>query len=233
MVKIEERIRVRATFIEGVLGTAPSNPEIYRDYVGSKAPDAATIEEEVEAVGVDEIVDKGTTVFPRLPDGTPFVYDYQIRGAFKDACGMLNKLTGRDSVTGKKLKAANESSKLTAYKKIIDGLIFVSPRKIPFKYDGEITICQRPLRAQTAQGERIALSSSEEIHAGAQIEFEVQCMSADQAAAVREWLDYGIFRGFGQWRNSGKGKYYWEELDAEGNVVGGNKAFAEEMLGIA
>ena len=25
--------------------------------------------------------------------------------------------------------------------------------------------------------------------------------------AVREWLDYGILRGIGQWRNSGKGRF--------------------------
>lgn len=40
----------------------------------------------------------------------------------------------------------NESGKLTAYKKIIDGLIFVGPRQIPLTLSGEMTECQRPLR---------------------------------------------------------------------------------------
>ena len=31
--------------------------------------------------------------------------------------------------------------------------------------------------------------------------------------AVREWLDYGKFSGIGQWRNSGHGRFTWEELD--------------------
>lgn len=224
-----EKIKVRVTFIEGVLGTASNNKEIYSEFIASKAPDAPSAEEEIAAVGVNEVVEKGTTVFPRMEDGTPFMYDYQIRGAFKDACGMLSKLTGRDEVTGKKKKAVNESSKITAYKKVIDGLIFVQPRKIPIKFDGDITICQRPLRAQTAQGERIALASSEEIPAGAQIEFTVLCLSADHVAAVKEWLDYGVLRGFGQWRNSGKGKYVWEELDENGNVIGGNKEDFKEI----
>jgi hypothetical protein len=29
---------------------------------------------------------------------------------------------------------------------------------------------------------------------------------------VRECLDYGTKRGLGQWRNSGKGRYTWEEI---------------------
>lgn len=224
-----EKIKVRVTFIEGILGTASNNKEIYNDFIASKAPDAQRAEEEIAAIGVNEFVEKGTTVFPRMEDGTPFLYDYQIRGAFKDACGMLSKLTGKDEL-GKKKKAVNESSKLTAYKKIIDGLIFVEPRRIPIKFDGEITICQRPLRAQTAQGERVALASSEEIPAGARVEFTVLCMSVDHIKAVKEWLDYGFYRGFGQWRNSGKGRYVWEELDDDGKVIGGNAELAEGYL---
>ena len=112
----------------------------------------------------------------------------------------------------KKKVAANESGKLTAFKKVIDGLIFVSPRMIPLNMPGELTICQRPLRAQTAQGERIALASSEEAPAGTSIEFEIMMLDPDHEAVVREWLDYGALRGLGQWRNSGKGRFTWEEI---------------------
>ena len=31
-------------------------------------------------------------------------------------------------------------------------------------------------------------------------------------AAVKECLDYGALRGLGQWRNSGKGRFAWEEV---------------------
>ena len=225
-----EKINVHVKFIEGILGTASNDKEIYSNFIGSKAPDANSLEEEVAAVGVDETVEKGTTVFPKLPDGTPFLYDYQVKGFFKDTCGMLSKLTAKDPETGKKGKAVNESSKITAFKNVIDGLIFVQPRKIPFKFDGEIDICQRPLRAQTAQGERVALASSEEIPAGAEIWFTILCMSADHVKAAIEWLDYGYFRGIGQWRNSSKGRFCYEILDENGNVISGNMELAEPYM---
>ena len=225
-----EKIIVKVKFIEGILGTASNDKEIYSKFIASKSPDAATIEDEVAAVGVDEFVEKGTTVFPKLEDGTPYLYDYQIKGFFKDTCKMLSKLTKKDPETGKKGKAVNESSKITAYKSVIDGLIFVAPRKIPFKFDGDISICQRPLRASTAQGERIALASSEEIPAGAEIEFQVLCMSDDHLKAVIEWLDYGYFRGIGQWRNSSKGRFCYEAYDEKMGYICGNMDLAEAYM---
>ena len=71
----------------------------------------------------------------------------------------------------------------------------------------DITICQRPLRAQTAQGERVALASSEEAPAGTQIEFEILMLNEDLEPAVLEWLEYGQLNGIGQWHNSGKGRF--------------------------
>lgn len=204
-----KKMHVKITFIEPILGTAPKNEEIYRDFIGSKAPDAASLEDEVAALGVDEVAEKGMTVFPRNEDGKPIIWDYQIKGFFKDACGMLGRVGGKDEVTGKK-KKVNESSKLTAYKKIIDGLIFVQPRQIPIIFDGEVGICQRPLRAQTMQGERVALAMSEEIPAGSKVEFDILCMDVANEKAVIEWLDYGQLRGIGQWRNSGKGRFTYE-----------------------
>ena len=68
----------------------------------------------------------------------------------------------------------------------------------------------------------MALANSESIPAGAWIEFTVQCLTDGLAGAVTEWLDYGMLRGLGQWRNSGKGRYLWDWLDEKGNVIGGN-----------
>ena len=202
-----EIMHVRLTFVEDILGTMPANEDVYRDFIGSKAPDAATIEDEVAAVGVDSVAEKGMTVFPKLEDGTPFLYDYQIKGFFKDTCGGLRKV------------ADKKSSKIKAYKKEIDKLIFPSPRQIPFDNFGTIGKCERPLRAQTMQGERISLACSESIKAGATITFDIVMFSEDYADLVREWLDYGFFSGIGQWRNSGKGRFAWEELDDDGNVI--------------
>ena len=203
-------MKVKLTLTEGLLGTSPFNEEIYRDFIGSKSPDASTVEDEVAALGVDAVTEKSMTGFPRDSEGKPFIYDYQIKGFFKDACSMLNRVGGKDE-NGKK-KKLNESSKLTAFKKIIAGMIFVSPRQIPIDFTGEVGLCQRPLRAQTMQGERVALAISEEIPAGAEITFVITVLDESHLAAVREWLDYGALRGLGQWRNSGKGRFTWEEL---------------------
>ena len=113
---------------------------------------------------------------------------------------------------------------MKAYKKTIDNNIFVWPRKILVDMNGAIGNCQRPLRAQTAQGERVALANSETIPEGSKIEFSVIYFAEDHRKAVVEWLNYGVLKGIGQWRNSGKGKFVWEELDKDGNVIGGNKA---------
>ena len=213
-----ERLTVKLTFLESILGTSPNTSDIYREFVASKAPDAASREDEIAAVGVDEYTEKGITVFPRDAQGRPYIYDYQIKGFFKDACQMLNRLTKREEITtdsGKvkrQKSAANESGKLKAYKKEIDGLIFVEPRKIVIDYEGEIGLCQRPLRAQTAQGERVALAISEEIPAGASVTFTVMMLDPDHRAAVLEWLDYGRLRGIGQWRNSGHGRFGYEVI---------------------
>ena len=221
-----EKIKVRVTFIYGPLGSSPNNENIYRDFIGSKAPDADSLEDEVASLGKDAVAEKGMTVFPRDDDGNPIFWDYQIKGFFKDACQMLGRVGGKDE-NGKK-KKVNESSKMTAYKKVIDGLIFVFPRKIAIHSAGEIGTNERPLRAQTMQGERVTLASSEEVADGAQITFTVACLSPEHTAAVREWLNYGFVRGLGQWRNSGKGRFVWEELDENGQVIGGNASLSED-----
>lgn len=213
-------LKVKVTFIEPVLGTWPSNQNIAREFIASKAPDASTIEDEVAAVGADAVADKGMTVFPRNAEGDPVLYDYQVKGFFKDSCGMLGRIGGKTE-TGKK-KVVNESGKLTAYKKIIDGLIFVEPRMIPIHLSGEMTECQRPLRAQTAQGERVSLANSEEIPAGSWCEFDIILMDEAHEKVVIEWLNYGRMRGIGQWRNSGKGRFIYDLYDEDGTLVGGN-----------
>lgn len=205
-----KKIEVEITFLEPVLGTWPANPNVAREFIASKSPDAATIEDEVAALGAEAAADKAMTVFPRDEADRPVLYDYQIKGFFKDACGMLSRIGGKTEA-GKK-RAVNESGRLTAYKKVIDGLIFVGPRMILLEVNGAVRECQRPLRAQTPQGERVSLANSEEIPAGSRCRFEVLCMDDAHVAAVREWLDYGQLRGIGQWRNSGKGRFTWKEL---------------------
>ena len=119
-----KELRVRVTFFEELLGTANNDPEIHSEFIASKAPDAPSREEEVAALGVDEVIEKSMTVFPRDKNGNPIMWDYQIKGFFKDTCGMLQKVP------------KTLSSKVKAYKKEIGGLVFVSERQIPIKFDG-------------------------------------------------------------------------------------------------
>ena len=66
---------------------------------------------------------------------------------------------------------------------------------------------------RSAQGDRVALAHSEAAPAGTTIEFEIQAMTKDMLDLARECLDYGKLRGIGQWRNSGKGRLVWEEIE--------------------
>lgn len=61
-------------------------------------------------------------------------------------------------------------------------------------------------------GERVALAASETVPAGTVLEFSILVMNPKDAETVREWLDYGRLRGLFQWRNSGKGRFEWEEV---------------------
>lgn len=195
-------MKVRLTLTEEALGMMPANKELHETYIASKAPDAPKIEEEIAAVGVGEVVEKTMTVFPKLEDGTPFFWDYQIRGMFKDSIGMLRRIKDK------------KCSKLTSYKKVVDGLIFVNERKIPIHLSGPMGDCQRPLRADTMQGPRVALAHSESVPAGSTLEFTINLLDDSLEGVIRECLDYGKLRGLGQWRNSGCGRFNWEEIAA-------------------
>lgn len=198
--------KVKLTFTENVLGTVPLDEEIYESYIATKKAKAAesngvglTEEEVEEELGsIDE--DKGKTGFHTMDDGTPFLYDYVIRGFFKSAAGMLRRVSG------------TKSSKITAYKKIIDGLVFVDQRKIPFTLSGDMSVLQRPLRASTPQGERVALAYSDTIPEASTIEFGLTILDDKTITqeVLEEWFTYGRYMGIGQWRSGGWGRFVYE-----------------------
>lgn len=201
------KIRVKLTFTEELLGTANADPDIHEKYIASLAPDAPTRQEEVEAIGADAEVEKSRTVFSRDAEGNPILWDYQIRGFFKSAAKAGNYIGG--------------DSKLTNYKGKIDQTVFIDERQIRLNLPEGKTMgdCQRPLRAETAQGARVALANSETLPEGTTCEFTINMLAKKTEKDkhpmehyVREWLDYGKYNGIGQWRNSGKGRFTWEEL---------------------
>ena len=191
-------MKVTVTLLEEALGMMPADPDIHEAYIASKAPDAPSRAEEIEAVGIDEVIERGMTVFPRTPEGVPFIWDYQIRGFFKDSIGMMRRSPGSDS------------SKVKAYKKVVDGLIFIKERKIPIKLSGPMGDCQRPLRIDGAMGSRTAIAHSETVPAGSKMTFTILLMDKGLEPLIVECLDYGRWHGLAQWRNSGKGIFEWE-----------------------
>jgi hypothetical protein len=134
------KMKVRITLTEPMLGTKSANEELFTKFIAAKRPEGVAVDEaEAEARLNQECDDreKSMTCFHRTDDGTPMLWDYQVKGFFKDACGALRGVQ------------KTESGKLKAYKKIIDGQIFVDERRIPLVLPegGEIGICERPCRA--------------------------------------------------------------------------------------
>lgn len=193
-------------FTQPILGTGSADPHIHERFIASKAPDAKRIEEEVEAIGVDAVVERGTTVFPKDRDGNPFIWDYQIKGFMKEACQFCREMDGA------------VSKGIPAYRQKIDGLVFFpESRNVRLRMaEGEpIRINQRPLRAQTAQGPRVALAASEQVAARTECSFTVRLMASKFGTkspvksedALCEWFAYGFYHGMGQWRNGGWGTF--------------------------
>lgn len=217
-------LKLRFTLMTPMLGSQPNDKEIYSNFIASNAPDAASREEEIENYGVQDMVDRGTTVFARDAHGNICLWDYQIKGFCKDSCGLLQRAAGKDPATGKRLPA-NESSKLKAYRKEIDGLIFPKPRMIPIHTPNgidDITTNERSLTANTPQGQRTALARSEQVPEGSFFEVAIIMLRDDMEKAVLEWCDYSALHGFGQWRNAGWGCASYEVLPDDYPIKDGN-----------
>lgn len=197
-----EKYKVTLTFTEEVLGATPKEPEIYKEWIAGKA--ALTDEQLAEELAtVEKVEEKGWTGFHML-NGGPVLYDYVLKGFFKGACGALRRVSD------------TRSAKIKAYKKIIDGLVFITPRRIPLVLpEGEgLGVLERPLRAQTARGERVTLARSDTCPVGTTLSFTVTVLGQVSKALLQEWLDYGALLGLGQWRSGGFGRfsYHMERL---------------------
>lgn len=193
--KTREIFKVELEFTEPLLGTLPGDEKLAEEYVTSKHPEGVQKEEQES---LPEEVKKSSSFFARDSREKPIMWDYQIKGFFKDACSMMQRVAKVDD--------------LKAHKKIIDGLVFVSPRQIELKLSGELTFTERPLRVSTPKGDRTALARSETAPAGTKIQIEIILLKPDLKKYIINWLDYGILRGLGQWRNSGMGRFKWRML---------------------
>ncbi len=214
-IKVESNLmfetrRYRLTGIERMLGSQPASRTLRTEFIASKAPSPAEVEEEDNMLG--ELDEKGLTVFLRDDKtGNLIMLDYMLRGFFKGALESLIAQTGIKMPRSK-----------------IDKYVFVGPRRIPIMRDGEEIAdeddqIERPLRADTMRGPRVSLAASESIDEGWEIELEVTLMPNPESKASEAvtWealemaLDYGRFQGLGQWRTGGNGRFLWERVDEE------------------
>jgi hypothetical protein len=191
------KIKVKGTLIEQMLGTKPADNELFDNFLKPKCPSPQTAEE--EAAMLENKREAGTSTF-FYQDGKPLIKNYQIKGFFKAACQAMRQADD------------SKSKELKAYRSKIDCLIFVEPKLIFLNLpEGTgVTMCQRPLRADTPQGPRVTLKSSESVPAGTWFEFEVTTLRADLIPLIMEWLAYGEFSSLGEWRNSGCGRTKYE-----------------------
>jgi len=183
--------RLRVTFTTPILGTQPQK-DIAVEYLMSKVEPQETAD---ELDTLPEALEKGTTAFHKL-NGKPIYYDYHIRGFLKNAGSVFNGLRGVRNLRSK-----------------VENLVFVKPRQIELHLPdgGEITFCQRSLRAMTAQGPRTSIARSEQLPAGTWFECVLNVYDGPiSEALLRDLLSYGENVGFGQWRNGSYGQFGFE-----------------------
>lgn len=184
-----ETREIKIKLITKMLGTAPKDPEVYKIYIESKKP--VEIKED-ESATVEKVETKGWTGFHVAKDGELFIYEYMIKGFLKNAENILKDIL-----------------KIKALKSKIDNFIYIAPRRISLGAREPDGILERPLRAMTIQGPRVALVRSDYINAGLIIKFNVTLLPHKEInwETVNELLKYGELTGLGQFRNGGYGRF--------------------------
>lgn len=102
----------------------------------------------------------------------------------------------------------------------VDNYVSISPAYLIFTRSGEPIkspdeIYERPLRAMTMQGPRVSVTASETIHPAWSLDFDLELIhntgSPKSRAltfdAIDEAMEYGRFKGLGQWRNAQNGHF--------------------------
>lgn len=195
-VSFGKRIDVVLRFTEDLLGTVPKSKDVYEAYIRSKIPPAAkgiNGPTEDELITIEDIEEGGWTGFHQDDTGL-FFYNYWIKGFLKSSIEALQE--------------AEIINRIPAYRKWIDRMIFIYPRKVYFMHTVKSPegYLERPLRAKTPQGERIALTRSDIIKAGAKVAFTIELLKNSKGLdkdVLGIALLYGQYVGMGQWRGSG------------------------------
>lgn len=220
-------LEVRLTFDQCVLGSLPDQKTILEQFICKNIPEGDDkkdkldkLEEELDAIRDDE---NRMTVFPRDKEGNPCLYDYQIKGAIKNAFGVFTET--QDIKLGSKAKI----SKWT-HKRFADSFVKIYPRfvklnipkdvdcpdLIPTDADNQMHRCARPIRKESFKGGQVALVCSEAVPEGTTCEFKIEYLHPGLREVLIGALNYFRFMGIGQWRSSGKGSVRKIEIKENG-----------------
>jgi len=163
---------------------------------------------------------KGRTVFLRDELGRPVLRDYVLRGFFKESWRANKAMKG------------SLSSALKAGPTTIDRFLFVEGAgthrdkryiviNMPHGTSNDLPLYERPLRASTAAGPRVALASSEVVPAKSYFDFRLINLNptAISQELLEEWLNYGRWMGLGQWRTGSHGQFSYKLRPYEGKTL--------------
>lgn len=198
----------KLTGMTRILAAQAANPDVRSEFIASKAASLAKGEEETARLPEENIDKKNLTVFLR-DDGKLCLSDYVIKGFLKEALGALKSQIG----------IANCATK-------IDNYVLVEPAYLHIKKNGEALdnpdgVLERPLRAMTMQGPRVSVTASEKVDAGWELEFDLTLLENPATPKSRALtfdvidaaMEYGSFKGLGQWRNAQNGRFTFEADD--------------------
>jgi hypothetical protein len=152
--------------------------------------------------------------------GHLFTYDYTVRGFLKESSNALRQIAAHD-VKGCRGK--------------IDQFVFAYPRRIPFLAEkthaadrkaggcgcgpegatgcflihAPHDVLERPLRADTPLGPRVALARSDLLNAGTRLEFDLKILwpKVFTEEILRMCFERGEMLGFGQFRTGSYGRF--------------------------
>lgn len=197
-----DEYKLTITLQERMLGTIPKDDETFTTYIKDKTralaektrPGSAGPEEDEQVIDVDALEEKGWTTFYTDEEGRPVILDYQVKGFLKEAGNVIKGELG-----------------VAALRNHVENTVFVFPRRtvLADHVDGFL---ERPLRAMTMQGPRVTLARSDFIEAGKEYVFTIKVMKSSKVKEdiLTAILDYGQFKGLGQWRNGGYGSFTYK-----------------------
>lgn len=205
MIKVEKRT-YRLHGMTRILGSQPADPEVRTRFLANEI-EKAKADEEASKLPIDQ-QKRNLTVFLR-DGGCVCICDYVIKGFLKEAISVLKG----------QVKVANGKSK-------IDNAVLIEPAYLKFTRDGEdLDVAdgdlERPLRAMTMQGPRVSVTASEYIDPKWELTFTISLLEGEKTArsealtfdVIETLLDYGAFKGLGQWRNAQNGRFSWERVE--------------------